>query len=259
MSITAKIWILVTGVLSLAAVAIKLYFLPAAENFSRLTVQEQMHRDMIAFEQVIGVVVTAAQGDKEYVRRALYAISSDKSIPIELRRSEFLHRQFGRVKEKEPQNEFEARALTTGNPQFRTTDTFIEYAYPLKAKGICMGCHVDARGQSIGFGEAVGLAVRRVPLRAVTESRIAYFTLDLFWQNFALVFVSILLVLLPIWLWIFRPLRHLAEESEQILKSADETAEIDPITEFEISSHRKDTDELHMIARLIRYARRKRN
>ncbi len=257
MSLVSKIWVLVTGVLFLAALAIKFYFLPAAESFSRLTVEEQMHRDMVAFEQIIGVVVTAAQGDKEFVRRALYAISADKSIPIELRRSEFLHRQFGRLKDKEPRNEFEALALATGNPQFRTTDNFIEYAYPLKAQGICMGCHVDNLGKPIGLGEPVGLAVRRVPLRSVTESRIAYFTLDLFWQNFALVSASVLLVLLPIWLFIFRPLRALAAESEQILKAADERAEIDPVTEFEVSSHYKDADELHTIARLIRYTRRK--
>jgi hypothetical protein len=257
MSLAAKVWVLVTGVLFLAALAIKLYFLPTAEKFSRLTVEEQMHRDMVAFEQIIGVVVTAAQGDKEYVRRALYAISADKTIPIELRRSEFLHRQFGRLKDKEPRNKFEALALTTGNPQFRTTENFIEYAYPLKAQGICMGCHVDNLGKPIGLGEPVGLAVRRVPLRSVTESRIAYFTLDLFWQNFALVSASVLLVLLPIWLFIFRPVRALAAESEQILKAADDSAEIDPVTEFEMSSHRKEADELRTLQRFMRYAKRR--
>lgn len=257
MKISTKIWVLVTLVLSLAALAIKLYFLPAAERFSRLTVEEQMVRDMESFEKIIAVVVTAANGDKDYVRRALYAISADKTIPIELRRSEFLHQQFGRRKDKEPKNDFEAGVLSSGNPQFRTTDKFIEYAYPLKAQAVCMGCHVDAAGKSIPFGSPVGLAVRRVPLSAVTDSRIAYFTLDLFWENFGLVLFSVLLVLLPIFLWILRPIRAMAGESEQLLKAIDEQGDSDAVTEFELTSHSKDADELHAIQRLINYAKRR--
>lgn len=257
MKISTKIWILVTAVLSLAALAIKLYFLPAAERFSKLTVEEQMQRDMVAFEQIIGVVVTAANGDKEYVRRALYAIGADKSIPIELRRSEFLHEQFGRRKDREPKNEFEAEVLASGIPRFRTTEKFIEYAYPLKAQGVCMGCHIDTAGKSIPFGTPVGLAIRRVPVAAVTDSRAAYFTLDLFWQNFALVLLAVLLTILPIYLWILRPIHLMAQASEKILRAAEEQTEADPMTDFEIASHGKDTDELHALKRLIDYARRR--
>lgn len=243
MKLSAKIWATVTAVLFIAALAIKFYFLPAAERFSRLALEEQMHRDMEAFEKIIGVVVTAANGDKDFVRRALYAISADKSIPIELRRSEFLHQQFGRRKDKEPANEFEAQVLTSGKAQFQATEKFIEYAYPLKAQPVCQGCHIDAVGKPIPLGTPVGLAIRRVPLSAVTDSRIAYFTLDLFWENFALVSASVLLVLLAVWFWILRPLRTLARESETILKDADE--------------HGNDDDELHSIHRLIQYAKRK--
>lgn len=259
MKISTKIWILVAGVLSLAALAIKLYFLPSAERFSRIAVEEQMQRDMIAFEQIIGVVVTAANGDKEYVRRALYAIGADKSIPIELRRSEFLHKQFGRRKDREPKNEFEAQVLASGNPQFRTTEKYIEYAYPLKAQGVCMGCHVDTAGKSIPFGSPVGLAIRRVPLAAVNDSRVHYFTLDLFWQIFSLVLLAVLLTLLPIYLWMLKPIHNMAVDSEEILKVADARDDSDAITDFEIASGRKDPDELHALKRLIDYARRRLN
>lgn len=257
MNITTKIWVTVTAVLLVAALAIKFYFLPAAERFSRLTVEEQMHRDMEAFEKIIAVVVTAANGDKDYVRRALYAISADKSIPIELRRSEFLHQQFGRRKDKEPKNDFEALVLSSGNPQFRTTDKFIEYAYPLKAQPVCLGCHVDTAGKPIPLGSPVGLAIRRVPLTAVTDSRIAYFTLDLFWENFGLVLVAVFLVLGAVWFWILRPLRGLARESDAILKTADERSDGDSTGDFSISPHGKDGDELHAIQKLILYAKRK--
>jgi hypothetical protein len=250
MKISAKIWMLVSGVLFLAAIAIKLYFIPAADRFARLTIEEQMHRDMVAFEKIIGVVVTAAQGDKDYVRRALYAIGTDKSIPIELRRSEFLQEQFGRIKAREPQNEFEALALASGNSAFRTTDSFIEYAYPLKAQGVCMGCHVNTQGQAISAGTPVGLAVRRVPLTAIANSKISYFTLDLFWQNFALISLTVFMVLVPISVWILRPIRLLAAESEEILHAAEENGQ-------EVLLHKKtDHNELHVLQRLIKFARR---
>lgn len=255
MKITAKIWATATGVLLFAALAIKFYFLPAAERFSRLTVEEQIHRDMEDFEKIIAVVVTAANGDKDYVRRALYAISADKSIPIELRRSEFLHRQFGRRTDKEAKNEFEAAVLASGKAQFQTTEKFIEYAYPLKAQGICQGCHIDATGKPISLGAPVGLAIRRVPLSSVTNSRVAYFTLDLFWENFALVLVSVLLVLVAVWFWILRPVRALARESDAILKAADERG--DAGGDLEMPGHAKDEDELHAIQKLIRYAKSK--
>lgn len=257
MKISTKIWATVTTVLLVAALAIKFYFLPAAERFSRLTLEEQMHRDMEAFEKIIAVVVTAANGDKDYVRRALYAISADKSIPIELRRSEFLHLQFGRRKDKEPKNEFEAMVLASGKAQFQTTEKFIEYAYPLKAQGVCQGCHIDTAGKPIPLGSPVGLAIRRVPLTAITDSRIAYFTLDLFWENFGLVLVSVFLVLIGVWLWIMRPLRELAEASDAILKAADERGHNDTTADMEIPGHTKDGDELHAIQKLVQYAKRK--
>lgn len=256
MRLSVKIWILVSAVLSFAALVIKFYFLPMAEKYSRITVEEQMQRDMQAFEKIIGVVVTAAGRDKDYVRRALYAISADKSIPIELRRGEFLHQQFGRRKDREPKDEFESRVLSSGIPEFRTTDRFIEYAYPLKAQPVCQGCHVDTKGKPIALGEPVGLALRRVPIGAVTDSRAAYFTLDLFWENFGLVSLCVLLVLLPIWLWILSPIRRMAGETDEILRAAEERGENHALSEFEAVSQRKDVDELHAIQRLIHYAKR---
>jgi len=227
MKISTRLWITVTAVLTLASLVIKFYFLPAAERFTRLSVEEQIHRDMVAFEKIIGVVVTAAKGDKEYVRRALYAISADKSIPIELRRSEFLNSQFGVRRDRQPQNDFERQVMQSAQAAFRQTDEFIEYAYPLKAQPICQTCHVGADNKAIKLGQPVGLAIRRLPLAALSESRISYFTLDLFWENFGLLVACVLGILIPVWLWILRPLNRLAYESDEILLRRDMADESD--------------------------------
>lgn len=228
MRIATRLAVFSLVVLSLSSLAIKFYFLPATERFIRMSVEEQVHRDMEAFEKIIAVVVTAAGTDKDFVRRALHAISVDKGIPIELRRGEFLHKQFGRRSDKEARNDFEARALLTGKPEFRETERFIEYAYPLKAQGVCQGCHVDSSGRPIERGTPVGLAVRRVPLTALSESPIGYFTLDLFWENFALVLLAILISLIPVYFWVLRPLQRLSAESGEILKAGEREEPIDP-------------------------------
>ncbi|AFM12749.1 hypothetical protein [Turneriella parva] len=221
MKISTRLWIAVTAVLTLASLFIKFYFLPAAERFTRLSVEEQIHRDMVAFEKIIGVVVTAANGDQDYVRRALYAISADKTIPIELRRSDFLNSQFGVRKDRVPQNDFERRVLQSAQAAFRQTDQFIEYAYPLKAQPICQTCHVGADNKAIALGQPVGLAIRRLPLSALSESRISYFTLDLFWENFGLLVVCMLGLLVPVWWWVLRPLSRFSAESEGIIHRRD--------------------------------------
>ncbi len=249
MKISTRLWIIVTTVLTLASLAIKFYFLPSAEHFVRLSVEEQIHREMQAFEKIIGVVVTAANGDKEYVRRALYAISADKSVPIELRRSNFLTQQFGYRKDREVRNDFESRVMETAQAAFRETDQYLEYAYPLKAQPVCQTCHVGADGKAIALGQPVGLAIRRLPLTALTNSQISYFTLDLFWENFGLLVACVLLVLLPVWLWILRPLHQLAEQSEEILHRRDMASESDKailLTEGE-----KMPEEWRSIRRLI--------
>lgn len=255
MKITTRIWILVTTVLTLASLVIKLYFLPATERFTRLTVEEQIHREMQAFEKIIGVVVTAANGDKDYVRRALYAISADKTIPIELRRSEFLDSQFGKRKDRQPQNDFEKHVMHTAQAAFRQTDEFIEYAYPLKAQPICQTCHVGADGKAIALGQPVGLAIRRLPLTAITDSRISYFTLDLFWENFGLLVACVLGVLVPIWFWILRPLNRLSAESEEILHRREMADEADTVSQLPESE--KMPEEWQSIRRIIDDARNK--
>lgn len=224
MKISTRLWIIVIAVLTLASLAIKFYFLPAADRFVRLSVEEQIHREMQAFEKIIGVVVTAANGDKEYVRRALYAISADKTIPIELRRSEFLDSQFGKRADRAPRNDFERQVMQSAQAAFRQTDQYLEYAYPLKAQTICQTCHVGADGKAIQLGRPVGLAIRRLPLSAVTDSRINYFTLDLFWENFGLLTLAVLAVLFPVWLWVLRPLHRLSAESQHLLEQRDSDA-----------------------------------
>lgn len=253
MKISTRLWIIVTAVLTLASLAIKFYFLPAAERFTRLSVEEQIHREMQAFEKIIGVVVTAANGDKEYVRRALYAISADKSVPIELRRSNFLTQQFGYRKDREVRNEFESRVMETAQAAFRETEQFIEYAYPLKAQPVCQTCHVGKDGKAIALGQPVGIAVRRLPLSALKQSRISYFTLDLFWENFGLLLVCVAAVMLPVWMWVLRPLTRLSEESRLVL----EQRESDTLHPLALSEGEKYPEEWQAIQRIVTDARDK--
>lgn len=252
MKISTRLWIIVTAVLTLASLAIKFYFLPSAERFVRLSVEEQIHREMQAFEKIIGVVVTAANGDREYVRRALYAISADKSVPIELRRSNFLTQQFGYRKDREVRNDFESRVMETAQAAFRETEQFIEYAYPLKAQPVCQTCHVKD-GKPIALGQPVGIAIRRLPLTALTESRIGFFTLDLFWENFGLLLFCIAAVMLPVYIWVLRPLGRLSEESRLVLEQ-QETANEEPLA---LSEGEKYPDEWQAIQRIVADARDK--
>lgn len=253
MRISTRLWIIVTAVLTLASLAIKFYFLPTAEHFVRLSIEEQIHREMQAFEKIIGVVVTAANGDKEYVKRALYAISADKSIPIELRRSNFLTRQFGYRKDREVRNDFEGRVMETAQAAFRETDQYLEYAYPLKAQPICQTCHVGADGKPIALGQPVGIAIRRLPLSALSESRISYFTLDLFWENFGLLLLCVVAVLLPVWLWVLRPLGRLSEESRLVLELKEPGTE-QPLA---LSEGERYPEEWQTIQRIVADARDK--
>ncbi|GAB4421988.1 MAG: hypothetical protein OHK0011_00280 [Turneriella sp.] len=252
MRISTRMWIVVTLALTLAALAIKFYFLPSAERFIRLSVEEQIHREMQDFEKIIAVVVTAANGDKEYVRRALYAISANKSVPIELRRSNFLTHQFGYRKDREVRNEFERRVMETAQAAFRETEQYLEYAYPLRAQPICQTCHVKD-GKPISLGQPVGIAIRRLPLSALSESRIRYFTLDLFWENFGLLLFCIATIMLPVWLWVLRPLSRLSEQSRYLLEQ-QETAREEPVA---LSEGEKYPDEWQAIQRLVADARDK--
>ena len=253
MRISTRLWIIVTAVLTLASLAIKFYFLPTAERFVRLSVEEQIHREMQAFEKIIGVVVTAANGDREYVRRALYAITADKSVPIELRRSNFLTQQFGYRKDREVRNDFESRVMETAQAAFRETDQYLEYAYPLKAQPVCQTCHVGADGKAITLGKPVGIAIRRVPLTAITDSRISYFTLDLFWENFGLLLLCVAAVLLPVWLWVLRPLGRLSEESRLVLELKEPGTE-QPLA---LSEGERYPEEWQAIQRIVADARDK--
>jgi hypothetical protein len=252
MKISTRLWITASAVLTLASLAIKFYFLPEAERFIRLSVEEQIHREMQSFEKIIGVVVTAANGDKEFVRRALYAISADKSIPMELRRSNFLTQQFGYRKDREVQNDFERRVMDTAQAAFRETDQFLEYAYPLKAQTVCQTCHVKD-GKPIALGQPVGIAIRRVPLRSLHESRISFFTLDLFWENFGLLLFCIAAVMLPVWLWVLRPLGRLSEESRLLI----EQKEAMTAQHLAVSEGEKYPEEWQAIQRIVADARDK--
>jgi len=229
MRISTRIWIAVSAILTIAALAIKFYFLPAVERFNRLTIEEQMQRDMVAFEKVLAVVATAADKNMDFVRRSFRAISEEKGIHVELRRDKILDEQFGK-KDDYAQNDFEREALRSRKPAFREHDGNIEYVYPLKAQKLCQSCHVTAEHKPVALGQPLGLALRKLPLSVFTDSPISYFTLDLFWQNFALLAFCMLALIVPVWFWILRPLQRLADKSDAIVHRRDMANEEDKVS-----------------------------
>lgn len=250
MKISTRMWITVAAILTLASLAIKFYFLPAVENFNQLAVKEQIEREMVTFEKVLGVVATAANKDMNVVRRSFRAISEEKGIPIDLRRAAVLDEQFGKQKAGYAENDFEREALKTGKPVFREFNGNIEYAYPLKTQKLCQGCHVDALKRPVALDTPLGLAVRKLPIRTLTESPISYFTLDLFWQNFALLVLCILALLVPVWFWILRPLKDLSEKSDEIVLRREMAAESDKVVEL-LPESEKMPEEWRSIKRII--------
>ncbi|HRP68927.1 MAG TPA: DUF3365 domain-containing protein [Turneriella sp.] len=257
MKFSTKLWVLVSVVLTLAAATIKWYFLPMTEKYAELTIRDQMKGEMQSFEKILGLIAYTADKDKAFVKRAWSLIAEDKSIPYEFRRSDFLHAQYGFKENRAAQNDFEKKVLASGNAEFQSDKDFITYAYPLKAQKVCQGCHFDKAGKAIELGKPLGLVVHKVPVTTITESPAAYFSLNLFWENFGLVMLCIALAMFPIWLWILKPIRQVATQSEEILRHADERGESDTIGDFDDNRPKKVVDELDAIRRLVDYAKRR--
>jgi hypothetical protein len=188
-----------------------------------LTIRDQMLRDLTAFEKTLLVVVSAAGTDKDFVRRALFAITEDPDIPVELRRSQFIIDQFGDKPGRGARNAEEKRVFQTGKPEFLLRGQNFEMIYPLRANSVCMRCHVDAAGKPVPGGYVIGLAVKTVPASASHESSLMYFIMDLFWENLLMVGAILALCFAFIFYYFFKPLQKLNTEYDSlVLEHAEE-------------------------------------
>ena len=210
MKISAKITSLAIALISLVAIIIKFYFIPVTDNFLEISLREQMKRDMQSFEQVLHTVVSAAGDNKDFVRRALYSISANPAIPIELRRSKFIEDQYGKKEGHGARNDLERAVFKKGKPEFRKTTENFEYIYPIRATGVCQRCHADAQGKVIPHGYIIGLAVRTTPVKVLRDSSLSYFVMDFFWENLLLVGMVIGILLAGVFFWVILPLRKIS-------------------------------------------------
>ncbi len=221
-----KLWtrflILALALVSLLTLGIKFYFMSEANHYLELSVQDQMKRDMQAFENIILVVTKVACQNKEVVRSALAQIDADPNIPVELRRSEFIIRQFGNKPGHEAKDPLEQEVFRTGEPRFRKNERFFEYIYPLKANGICQNCHIDRSGNKVPAGYVLGLAIKRVPKSVLKENSLSYRIMDLFWENLAMVIFVFLVLVFALYYWFVYPLYKLARRVEPRLVHLDD-------------------------------------
>ncbi len=222
MSIRAKLAALACACFTVAGLLIKLYFIPATDRYLEESVRNEMIRDVHALERMILIVVSAAGGNKDTVRRALDAITRDPGIPVELRRSPFIVRQYGVAKDKSPRDGWEEAVVASGTPAFRATEEVLQYAYPLKARAICGGCHQTAAGAPVPHGTVLGLAVKTVPRSVLRDSSLVYFVMDLFWHNLVMVGLLIGVLLFGMAFWVLSPVSRLAQKAEDALARSDE-------------------------------------
>ncbi len=209
-----------------AGLLIKLYFIPSADRYLEDSVRHEMIRDTQALERIILIVVASAGNNRDTVRRALDAISRDPGIPVELRRSRFIERQYGHIPVKAARDSWEEAAMAGGQGAFRSTDTTLQYAYPLRARAICGNCHETATGQRVPVGTVLGLAVKTVPKSVLRESSLVFFVMDLFWQNLVMVGFLIAVLVALIGIWVVRPVNRLAARAEEMLVAGE--AEVPP-------------------------------
>jgi len=213
--------------LTVVALVIKFYFIPATGHFVELTIRDQMMRDLAAFERTVLIVVSAAGTDHEFVRRALYSISEDPEIPIELRRSRFLIEQFGPRPDREPKTDVERAVFASAVPAFIKNEKSYQVIYPLRATGVCMRCHIDRTGKPIQPGTVIGLAVKSVPLSSTQQSNVMYFIMDLFWENLLMVSLAVGIMLFFVFFWIFKPLNLIQDRLDAIYRERAEEWQLD--------------------------------
>lgn len=221
-----KLWtrflILTLIVISIFTLAIKFYFMNQAYHHLELSIKDQIKRDMIAFEQMILIVATVAGKNENVVRKALFSISENQNIPVQLRRSELIVAKYGTKAGHEAQNESEKKAFETGKAVFRKNDQYLEYIYPLKAHGICQNCHTSQNGIKVTPDYVLGLAVKKVPRSVLKESSISYHIMDLFWENLFLMILGILILTVALYYWFVFPLFQLTSRVKPAIIALDE-------------------------------------
>ena len=222
MTLRTKLAAAVCACFTVAGLLIRLYFIPQTDRYLEDSVRNEMVRDVHALERMILIVVSAAGTNKDTVRKALDAITKDPGIPVELRRSPFVSRQYGERPEKSVRDDWERNIMETGRADFRATDTELQYAYPLKARAICGGCHETVSGARVPFGTVMGLAVKTVPRSVLRESSLLYFVMDLFWHNLVMVGGLLLFLVGLMMVWVVRPVTLLAQRAEDLLAVSDE-------------------------------------
>ena len=219
--------------ITLAAIIIKIYFIPQTDQFLELSIKKQMQDESVVFERLILTVVRAAGHDPKFVRRALFAISEDPEIRVELLRSALINAQFGPKKGARKPLEFEKEVFREGRPVFRKSLDNFEYAYPLRARPVCQNCHVDPAGRPVESGYVLGVAVKRVSRNVLRESSLTYFVMDMFWENLLLVSLALAVVLGFIQWKLVRPISRMAERFQEYF-ARDDVHEKLPQNELEI-------------------------
>ncbi len=235
MKIAHKIAILFLILITVVSFIIKGYFMPIVDGYLELSVQDQMMKDMAAFEKVIHVVVSAADTNHEVVRRALRSITTDENIPVVLKRSGFIARQFGYPDHMTPYTDTEEKVIESGEAVFLKNDEFYEYYYPLRAVSVCRNCHFEANGDPVKPGTVLGVAVKKVPESVLRDASLTYFVMDLFAENLLMVTLIVIAVLLCVYFWMLKPLYRLTgllkpvyiREEYEFHESADEFENIE--------------------------------
>ncbi|PCI29528.1 MAG: hypothetical protein COB67_04000 [SAR324 cluster bacterium] len=216
------------GISLVITLVIKFYFIPKVDQFIELSIEHDMKANMKSFEKVIHTVAKAADGDKAVVRRALLAIHNDRDIPIQLRRSESIMRQYGRFPGKAPQNSLEKQVFQSGNPNFIVHRDKFQYIYPLKAIEVCTTCHLSTENaeEQIKVGYVVGLAIAEVPKSILLENKLLFFVKDLFVLNITMIFLIMLILYLFVQQIIIIPIQgfksHLADSLLEKYRDDDE-------------------------------------
>ncbi|MDH5681892.1 MAG: hypothetical protein OEZ36_09905 [Spirochaetota bacterium] len=265
MKLATRNLIYASAIIISLSIAIKMYyefaFRPKIDAYIEESIKESMEKDLKAFEKIILTVVKAAGGDGNVVRQALIAISKDKGIPISIKRSDFINRQFGTIPERSAANDIERLALKGGKAVFRKTRDSFEYIYPLKAGKICQTCHIDKSGKKVAIGYPLGLAIKTLPRsivkdisaktgsqtekgRLARELSLVYYVVDLIWPGFILLIMSMAILLLIIHIRVTRPLKELKLQVENHLQATDESRDYGGAETNEINFLRKAVDQM---------------
>lgn len=232
MSLNSKIITAVFILVSIWTILIKVYFSKNVNSFLEKTIQSEMEKDTDTLERIIITIANIANGNKNIVRKALNSIGTNPSIPIDLKRSSIIERQYGFVKEKSIHGDIEKKVLESKLPKFIKTEKELLYFYPLKAKPVCQQCHQLADGTNVKLGSVLGIAIKKVPRSRLTENKLSYFVLDLFWENLLAFLVIIGFLIFLFYIYYKRPFDKLRKKAHIILLEDDSVESIKNKTDF---------------------------